>query len=91
MTRGANSLTRSTGRIERPVPGVGEKVFTMLIFPPQVAPDSMMTFRLFSGKTPKAENLLKTQGRERRFSSTKADNILIKQQLSQSHGNAKIA
>ena len=91
MTRGANSLTRSTGRTERPLPGVEEKVFTMLIFPPQVAPDSMMTFRPFSGKAPKAENLLKTQGRERRFSSNKAENVLIKKQLSQNHGNAKIA
>jgi hypothetical protein len=63
----------------------------MLIFPPQIAPESMMTFRPLCGKVPKAENLLKTQGRERRFSSTKADNILIKKRLSQSHGNAKIA
>ena len=91
MTVGANFLTRSTGRIERPLPGLEEKVFTMLIFPPQVAPDSMMTFRPFSGKAPKPENLLKTQGREWRFSSTKPENVLIKQQLSQSHGNAKIA
>ena len=91
MTMGANSLTRSTGRIERPLPGVREKVFTIRIFPPQVAPDSMMTFRPLYEKTSKAGNLLKTQGRERRFSSTKADNILIKKQLSQSHGNAKIA
>jgi hypothetical protein len=91
MRMGANSVIRSTGSIERPSPGVEEKVFTMLIFPPQIAPESMMTFRPFSGKAPKAENILKTQGRERRFSSTKADNILIKKQLSQSHGNAKIA
>ena len=91
MTRGANSLIRSTGRIERPLPGVGEKIFTMLIFPPQVAPDSMMTFRPFYGEDAKAENLLKTQGRERRFSSTKAGNILIQKQLIQSHGNAQIA
>ena len=88
---GANSLTRSTGRTERPLPGVEEKVFTMLIFPPQVAPDSMMTFRPLFEKTNKAENSLKTQGREQRFSSNKADKILIKKQLSQSHGNAKIA
>ena len=81
MTMGANSLTRSTGRSERPLPGVEEKVFTMLIFPPQIAPESMMTFRPLCGKVPKAENLLKTQGRERRFSSTKADNILIKSNL----------
>ena len=79
---GANSLTRSTIRIERSLAGVGEKVFTMRIFPPQVAPDSMMTFRPFCEKTPKAENSLKTQGRERRFSSNKADNILIAKQLS---------
>ena len=91
MRRGAHSLTRSTGRIERPLPGVEERAFTMLIFPPQVAPDSMMTFRPLCEKTPKPENLLKTQGRERRFSSTKADKILITKQLSQSHGNAKIA
>ena len=91
MTMGANSLTRSTIRIERSLAGVGEKVFTMRIFPPQVAPDSMMTFRIFSGKAPEPENLLKTQGRERRFSSTKPENVLIKKQLSQSHGNAKIA
>ena len=90
MTTGANSLTRSTGRIERPSPGVEEKVFTMLIFPPQVASDSMMTFRPFYGRVPKPENLLKTQDRERRFSSTKPDNILITRQLSQNHGNAKI-
>ena len=82
MTKGANSLTRSTVRIERPLPGVGEKVFTVLIFPPQVAPDSMMTFRPFYEKTPKPENLLKTQGREGRFSSTKPENILITKQLS---------
>ena len=91
MTMGANSLTRSTIRIERSLAGVGEKVFTMRIFPPQVAPDSMMTFRPLYGKAPKPENSLKTQGREGRFSFTKADNILIDKQLSQSHGNAKIA
>jgi hypothetical protein len=92
MTTGAHSLTRSTVRIELPLRGaVEEKVFTMQIFPPQIVPDSMMTFRPFSEKNPKPENLLKTQGRERRFSSTKPDNILIKKQLSQSHGNAKIA
>ena len=91
MTRGANFLTRSTGRIERPLPGIEEKVFTMLIFPPQVAPESMMTFCPLYGKAPKPENLLKTQDRGGRFSSTKPDNILIKKQLSQSHGNAKIA
>ena len=88
---GANSLTRNTVRIERPLPGVEEQVLTMPIFPPQVAPDSMMTFRPLCEKTPKPENLLKTQGRERRFSSTKPDVMLITKQLSQSHGNAKIA
>ena len=56
MTTGANSLTRSTIRIERSLAGVGEKVFTMRIFPPQVAPDSMMTFRPLFEKTNKAEN-----------------------------------
>ena len=91
MAMAVNSLTRSTVRIERPLPGVEEKVFTMLIFPPQIAPNSMMTFRPLSGKAPKPGNLLKTQCRERRFSSTKPDNILITKQLSQSHGNAKIA
>ena len=78
MRTGANSLTRSTIRIERSLPGLREKIFTMRIFPPQVAPDSMMTFRPLFEKTNKAENSLKTQGRERRFSSTKPDNILIK-------------
>ena len=56
MGMGAIYLTRSTGRIERRLPGVEEKVFTMLIFPPQVAPDSMMTFRPLFEKTNKAEN-----------------------------------
>ena len=77
MRMGANSLTRSTIMIERPLPAVEEKVFTMLIFPPQVAPDSMLTFRPLCEKTPKPENLLKTQGRERHFSSTKPDSMLI--------------
>ena len=57
MTMGANSLTRSTSRIERPLPGVEEKVFTMQIFPPQFAPESMMTFRPLSGKAAKPGNL----------------------------------
>ena len=53
MTMGAHSLTRSTVRIERPLPGAEENTFTMLIFPPQVAPDSMMAFRPFVEKLPK--------------------------------------
>ena len=53
MRTGANSLTRSTGRIEHPLPEVEEKLFTMLFFPPQNAPDSLMTFRPFMEKTPK--------------------------------------
>ena len=67
MRMGANSLTRSTCSIERPLPGVREKVFTMRIFPPQVAPDSHDDAPFLYGKTPKAGNILKTKDNSSTF------------------------
>jgi hypothetical protein len=40
---------------------------------------------------PKAENILKTKGRERAFFHTKAENILKRNPLTKKHRNSEIA